>query len=101
MSKQTKNGFETLIHSSKGELRAMGLEKHFQHTTTRYYIISHLFLIGVERTQAIIMNVKGPFMDLIRPFVDITDVKGWSYGYADMFTPCRVKPDSGTFTCKR
>ena len=38
MSKQTKNGFETLIHSSKGELRAMGLEKHFQHTTTRYYI---------------------------------------------------------------
>ena len=40
MSKQTKNGFETLIHSFKGELRAMGLEKHFQHTTTRYYIFT-------------------------------------------------------------
>ena len=70
-------------------------------TMIRYSGLSLLFLILVERTQTIIMNLEGPFMDLVCPFIDIADVKRWSYGYVDMFTPCRVKPEPGTFTSKR
>merc|ERR1711954_618551 len=59
------------------------------------------FQILVKRTQTIIMNRIRTLMDLIGACGDITNIEGWPYGYVTLLTPCRMKPDSGTLTCKR